>query len=639
MILPGACLSGFLRRWLAWCSLAAGLVSPVAAAQGDASSAAATNAPARSSATATNAGPTFWVQGYEVHGNTLLSEATLKAIFARHTGTRVTKEDIFAALKDLQLEYHARGYDTITVTFPQQKIINGIFNVQVFEGHLAEIVVKGNRYYSSNNIMRALPGLRTNMILNSKLFQPELDRANANQDRQIFPEIHPGPETNTTSLFLTVKDRVPFHVKIEANNQSSPGTPEMRLNTSAVYGDLWQLDHSLGFQYSFSEEEYKDGNQWEFYDRPLVANYSAFYRLPLAAPESLADMISSHPANFGYNEATRKFELPEASGTPELNLYASRSTIDTGVTSGAVKVLSTTTSGSIAEGSDHQDWTFNDDLGFRYSQPLPEFDGVRSRVQAGLDYKTYQVSSFATNNFIFTQYLFDTAGNPFTRVSITPSPVPASVKLMDYIPLSFRWDADRLDNYGSTAFGFSYSPNLYFSGGSKNVQNITGSGRSSGYWQILGASLAREQIIHGDWKLSLRADGQWSSEPLIPNEQFGVGGVNGVGGYREGEVFGDTGWRVTSEFKTPSHRIGFIGKGTGTPLTVRASAFLDYANTWLLDPQGRPGNTPLLGAGFGGAASVNPNFEGRLMFAWPFLDTATSEAGQIHISFALNAQF
>ncbi len=588
---------------------------------------------------ATNTTPHFLVREYEVAGNSLLPQQTVKTILSRHTGTNVTFTDVADGVKELQMEYHNRGYDTISVTIPQQRLTNGIFKIRVFEGRLAEIVVTGNRYYSSNNVRRSLPGLTTNIFLNSKMFQAELDRANANQDRQIYPEIHPGPETNTTSLFLRVKDRLPLHAKLEANNQSSPGTPEMRLNTSAVYNNLWQENHSAGFQYSFSEEDSKEGNQWNIYDRPLVANYSAFYRLPLAAPESISDTLASHPGNFGYNEATRKFELPPASESPELNLYASRSTIDSGVLTGDRTRLATSMSGDIDEQTDHQDLTFNEDLGFRFSEPMPDVSGFHSRLQAGLDFKTYKIESYETNNFIFTQYLIDTSGNPFTRVSVTPSPVPPTIKSLYYLPLNFRWDAHGQDERDATDFAFGYSPNVWVSGGKTNIQNVAGSPKATGYWQILTASLAKERTFHDDWKLALRGDGQWASRPLISNEQFGVGGVNGVRGYREGEVFGDRGWRVTSEFKTPPYRIGYVGAGTGRPLIVRASVFMDYAGTYLLNPNSSPSRTPLWGTGIGGAASLGPNWGARLSFAWPLKPTATTEADQLRVAFSLSAQF
>ena len=143
-----------------------------------------------------------------------------------------------------------------------------------------------------------------------------MDLANANQDRQIYAEIQPGPDSNTTLLVLRVKDRLPLHAKLEANDQSTPGTPELRLATSAVDDDLWQLDHSVGLQYTFSEEDYKRGGAWNIYDQPLVANYSAFYRLPLAAPESVAEEAAQSPGHFGYDEATRKFVQPPATGAP-----------------------------------------------------------------------------------------------------------------------------------------------------------------------------------------------------------------------------------------------------------------------------------------------------------------------------------
>ena len=56
------------------------------------------------------------------------------------------------------------------------------------------------------------------------------------------------------------------------------------------------MEHSLGVQYGFSPEQYKSGNQWDFYDQPLVANYSGFYRLPLGNPESIEDALRAIPA-------------------------------------------------------------------------------------------------------------------------------------------------------------------------------------------------------------------------------------------------------------------------------------------------------------------------------------------------------
>src|SRR5579859_2209871 len=124
---------------------------------------AATNANA---AVKTNATPHFAVRGYEIHGDTLLSTETLRSILAKYTGTNISLAEITSAASDLQLAYRARGYPTVSVTLPQQQITNGLVKIRVFEGRLAEIEVSKNRYFSSNNMMRALPTLQTNIMLN-----------------------------------------------------------------------------------------------------------------------------------------------------------------------------------------------------------------------------------------------------------------------------------------------------------------------------------------------------------------------------------------------------------------------------------------------------------------------------------------
>ena len=283
------------------------------------------------SATPAAKSPTFEVKGYELIGNTLLSSNLVELIFQPYISNNMTLDRLRGALVDLQTVYRERGFATVSVSLPQQTLSDKIVKVRVFEGRLSEITIVNNHYFSSNNVMRALPGLHPNMILTAPVFQAELDRANANQDRQIYPTIEPGLTEGTTALELQVKDRFPLHAKAELNNQNSPGTPDLRMNFSAAYNDLWQLEHSLGVQYSFSPEAYKSGKPFAFYDQPLVANYGGFYRMPLGSPAAVEQIVAADSVNFGYDEATRKFNLPAPSGQPELNLYASHSTIDTGL--------------------------------------------------------------------------------------------------------------------------------------------------------------------------------------------------------------------------------------------------------------------------------------------------------------------
>ena len=104
------------------------------------------------------------------------------------------------------------------------------------------------------------------------------DRANANRDRQIYPVIGPGPDPGTTELTLKVKDRLPLHGRMEINDKSSPGTPPLRVDTAAQYGNLWQHENQIGIDYNFSPEALKASEDHaEPYESPLVTSYSGFY--------------------------------------------------------------------------------------------------------------------------------------------------------------------------------------------------------------------------------------------------------------------------------------------------------------------------------------------------------------------------
>jgi hemolysin activation/secretion protein len=619
----------------------------------------------------TNAGPRFDVEHYLIAGNSVLPPQTLAGVMTNIDGafgTNVSFDGIRTVLAELQNAYHERGYVTVSLGLPQQKLTNATVKLQVTEGRLVSINVKGNHYFSSNNVMRALPSLHTNMVLNGPIFQAELNRANANQDRQIYPVIGPGPDPGTSDLTLRVKDQLPLHAKVDFDNESSPGTPDLRINTSAVYNNLFDLDQSLGAQYSFSPQQYKGGNDWPFYDEPLVATYGTFYRVPLGNPVPISDEIAHSPGNFGYDEATHKFNLPAPTGQPDFTVFASRSTIDTGLENLSSGIIANNPGLSISEQNVQQSLTVNQDIGGRLNLPIVTPNNLLVNLSGGLDFKTYQVGNYKTNLFGFNQAQFDEAGNPLPPlISTVASIVPATTQQIQYLPLSLRSDFSERDFAGTTTFGLGLGGNPWFTSqtyiteylttnvvsngktnpvtyaktskayGTQSLQGITGSGDSTGYWVVLNPSFTRTFMFYTNWVTTLRGDGQWASQPLISNEQFGIGGVNSVRGYHEGEEFGDTGWHFSFEQSTPSHTVGTVFGNT--PLTLRGSVYMDVAAIYLLDPMGRPASTELWGTGFGFTAAVGSHWEARFLFSIPLIGTTTTPADQPYFNFGLTAQF
>jgi AraC-like DNA-binding protein len=427
----------------------------------------------------TNTGPRFDVEKYLVMGNSILPPANIGEIFTNVPdafGTNVTFDEIRAALTDLQMAYRERGYVTVSVGLPQQKLTNATVKVQVTEGRLAGINITGNRYFSDENVMRALPGLHTNMLLNSHVFQRELDMANASRDRQIYPVIGPGPEPGTSELTLKVKDRLPLHTRLEVNNQYTPGTPDLRANFNAQYDNLWDLEHQIGLQYSFSFNDYRSGQEYHSgpFDDPQIANYSVYYRIPLGHATSAQEQIEANPGRFGYNEVTHQFNLPPATGRPELTIYASRGISDTGVQRGPQNFLvdSTATNNgvifhplSITTNSAGQNVTLNEDLGLKLSLPLPQIGNINATLSLGADFKRYRQTSYNTNENFFEIQFYDQQGNLHVEDTAVPQPEPTSYTTLDYFPLNVSFNGSIPDQWGTTFFNSQVNFNVlpYFS--------------------------------------------------------------------------------------------------------------------------------------------------------------------------------
>jgi hemolysin activation/secretion protein/AraC-like DNA-binding protein len=633
----------------------------------------------------TNAGPVFKAHKYLIMGNTVLPPPDLSRIFTNEPaafGDAVAFTDIRSALGELQSAYRERGFVTVSVGLPPQKLTNATVKVKVTEGRLAAIHVKGNHYFSVDNVMRVLPSLHTNMLLNSHVFQRELDNANANRDRQIYPVIGPGPEPGTSELTLKVKDTLPLHARVEISSDSvTPNTPDSRVAFNAQYDNLWQLEHQFGLNYSFTPVNYKSEsdagsgtNRYKInnyvatpFDNPLIANYGAYYRIPLGAPEAVQNEIDQGAGSFGYDEATHRFRLPPPAGRPDLTFFASRSVSGTDPLNGPLGVVTQTTAtnaaGSaynpltITTNSAGQNFTLNEGLGFKVNWPLPPLARVNANVSFGFDCKHYQTTAYNTNVDTFTIQYYDSAGNPvYLRTNINQAILPVRPQQVDYFPVNLGFSGARPDAYGSTMVNAQANYNLatagslqqlaYSAAAGKAVHTNAAAGTSStnllnqagNNYVTVQAGATREQRLYKDWTALIHADGQWASCPLFSNEQFAMGGPAGVRGYDTGEAYGDTGWRVSFEPRTPMVNIGLVD-GT-VPFWVRGSVFIDYGETYLLQKvPGTRDTQKFCGYGSSLTANIGSHMDGRLTVAIPVISTAYIRANDVQVYFGVGAQF
>jgi hemolysin activation/secretion protein len=582
--------------------------------------------------------PTFKVTAYHVGGNTVLPPQKFDFL-TNYTGPAVTLGRLREGLGELQLLYRNLGFATISVTLPQQRLTNWIVEVTVIEGKLESINIVSNRFFSSNNIIRALPSLTTNILINTKWLQPELDRANQNPDRQIYPIIAPGMEPGYTDLTLGVKDRLPLHGHIEVDDKSTPQTPLLRIDSALQYNNLWQLNHQLGFEYNFSPPTVKPDNYHpQFYDKPMVDSYSSFYRIPIGSGNGFREDYERLPVDFGYDQITHRFNLPPASGSPELIIYASRSDSETSLNYGPLSTIVSSPLVRITSQSAEQDLTVTENIGGKYNIPLKEFAGVHSTLTFGIDFKDYRATGFSTNLSYFTTPITNNGVASSTNFIVA---LPSNTHHeLSYEPLSIGWSADRPDKWGVWSLNaVQYIFLSPLASARTNFQSVAGSSEAGGNYTSASVTVTRDEKLPGNWSLLARSTAHWASAPLISNEQFPLGGTAGVRGYQEGENYSDDGWRLTLDLRTPPINIGAFPLATrSVPAFVRPSLFMDYGEGYLLD-RGNPPVDRQWGTGFGVFYTAGRYFDARLTLGWALLRTPITSAGGIQAYFSIGTQF
>ena len=595
-----------------------------------------TNAPSATATSPTSGSGTFELRSFQVEGNTLLSTNILEDVFRPYITNRANLGTLRSALTALQLAYRGRGWVTVSPTLPPQQLTNGIVRVVVTEGLLTQIQVVGNKHHSSNNVMSVLPSLRTNIHLNSAWFQAELDRANESRDRQIYPVIAPGPDPGTTALTLKVKDRLPLHGRLELNNKGTIGTPPLRIDSSVQYNNLWQEEHQIGLQYNFSPQRMKSESQMpRFWNQPLDAAYSTFYRLPLLQTQALLDKPEFADADFGYDPVTRKFREPPATGRPEMIFFASGSNQDTGVATGPLLTVADTPLVRIQSQASGQDLTVNKGAGSRVQSSLPALGMLRSSLSFGPDWKSYESQSFNTNTF-FSRIILTNNNEPVIIERVTAFDQPLRAREIQYLPLSLGWNGSWADKWGSSSLSLGQAVNV------ADLRSVLQVGTNQafgaldpGHYYVINPSFIREQKLGGDWGLTLRANGQWSDRDLIDNEKYVLGGTQGVRGYQEAEESHSSAWRVQFEPHTPWYNLGPVD---GTELMrARFSAFTDMGRGYRHSDLPQPDF--LWGTGLGTAVAISDWLEGRFQMAWALRESPATPAGTFRVYFSVAVQF
>ncbi len=266
-----------------------------------------------------------------------------------------------------------------------------------------------------------------------------------------------------------------------------------------------------------------------------------------------------------------------------VTFYAASSSVDSGVVANDFKV---TGSGQV--------------YGLHYLQYLPGIGRYDQQLDLGLDNRFF-------NNDI------DFLGQP---IGVDIRSVPVSLQYRG----TYQWPQTRLGGHLLWAANTGW--------GSKNDDASYGASRvgAKDNWNALRYGFDLGHSLD-DWQLALRFAGQWSTQPLISGEQFGLGGVSSVRGYEEREVSVDSGEVYNLELISPPWN------------GVKGLLFMDYGHGRLQQAQaGENAEDEIKGSG-AGLRGQWPFIAVSLDLAYAWDETANTDNGDIFVHVAIGLTY
>ncbi|MDE5457040.1 ShlB/FhaC/HecB family hemolysin secretion/activation protein [Bradyrhizobium sp. CSA112] len=196
----------------------------------------------------------FDIYDFAVQGAETLPQIEIEEAIYPFLGPNKTADDVEKARAALEKAYHDKGYQTVSVSVPQQNALGKMITLKVTELKVGRLRVKNSRYFRLDRITSKAGSLKEGTVPNFGEVTKDIVALNQWPDRRVTPALRAGVTPGTVDVDLNVEDKAPLHASVELNNRQSPNTTALRVSSTVHYDNLWQLGHSLSFTYQVAPQ-------------------------------------------------------------------------------------------------------------------------------------------------------------------------------------------------------------------------------------------------------------------------------------------------------------------------------------------------------------------------------------------------
>jgi hemolysin activation/secretion protein len=463
---------------------------------------------------------TIVVKQFEIVGSTVFTPSELTELLKPYTNRPLSFVELIQAQEMVTQLYIKKGYITTGSFIPPQTLKDGIVKIEVIEGSVEKIEVKGlNRLRSDYITSRLKKATKAPLNQEELLEALQLLQLNPLVDK-LSAELSKGTSPGMDILTVEIKESSAFTASLRFDNSRVPSVGTDRRIIEVTHNNL------LGFGDGFNVRYYNTNGS--------------------NALDDLSYTIPVNPAN----------------GT----LSFTYRLIDSEV---------------IEEPFDQLDLDSHfQQYSFTYRQPIIQTPNQELALGLTFDRQTSEVD------------LLDNLLEGETRISA----------LRFFQEYSWRSTQEVL------------ALRSQFSLGIEGFQtNFNGDQIDEGFFVWRGQA-QYVRLLSQDTILLLRSDLQLADRPLIPIEQFSLGGAFTVRGYRQDLLLADNGFFASAEVRTPIIRI------PQWQTTFHLTPFFDFGTTWNNDDIPVIPRRSLYSVGIGLRMEVGDNFNARLDWGIPLAD-------------------
>ncbi|HEV7402195.1 MAG TPA: ShlB/FhaC/HecB family hemolysin secretion/activation protein [Chthoniobacteraceae bacterium] len=451
------------------------------------------------------------VQSFRFEGNHVFSDAALGKVVAKYAGREITAAELEDARQALTQKYVEAGYINSGAVLPDQDLQGGLVVFQVVEGKLTRIDVKGNWWLRPWWLRNELRRSAGKPLnFNELKTGLQLLRQNPNI-RQINAELQPGTRPGESILSAEVKENQPFRFGFEVSNRRPPSVGAEIVDVH--FSDLNLTGHSdpLSITWGVAHASAETIDAWEY-----------------AGDENLAG----------------SYEIPITPWKTTLEVHASKS--DAGIVEQQFAELDIRSQST--------------QYGATLRQPL--YENLNHLLDVSLTGDWRSSKTFLLNR------PFDLSPGSIegkSQVFVLRTAQEYMNRSQQHV-LALR----STFNFGLDAFDATRRVEVAGSAPGAGTPK-TPDGR---FFAWLGQGQFIWRLFNTDNQLVLRANAQFADHPLLSLEQFSLGGIASVRGYRENELLRDNGLFASVEIRVP------VWKNKAKNPVVTLAPFFDLGAGW-----------------------------------------------------------